>query len=135
MHDQPMLNLLSALGHALVEYAASAAQPTQTSAPVAERAPPVSGEPTATPAPKSPRKAKAEPVPPEPKPEPEPAPAAAMTKEQFAAEATAVLQRHGGDQTPLTPLLASWGLTAPAQQLDPSRYGDFIAALKAAYGE
>lgn len=130
MHDQALLKFMSAVGAALMEYAAS-------SLPGAEEPAPAIEEP-ATPAPaKGTRKAKAEPSL-EPASEPgaaAAAPAPAMTKEQFAAEATAVLQRHGGDQTPLGPLLASWGVTAPAQQLDPSRYAEFIAALKAAYGE
>lgn len=76
---------------------------------------------------------------PEPQPAPAPvaaaAPAPAMTQVAFIAEATAILQRHGGDQAPLVPLMAAWGVTQPANELPPEQFPAFLSQMRQAYGE
>ena len=73
---------------------------------------------------------------PEPQPAPAPAPTTpAMTQVAFIAEATAILQRHGGDQAPLGPLMAAWNVTQPANQLPPEQFPAFLSQMRQAYGE
>lgn len=73
---------------------------------------------------------------PQPATAPAPAPAApAMTQVAFIAEATAILQRHGGDQAPLVPLMAAWGVKQPANELPPEQFPTFLSQMRQAYGE
>jgi hypothetical protein len=58
-----------------------------------------------------------------------------MTAAQFGAECTAILGRHGGNQAPLAPLFARWGVSKPASELAPDRYPQFLSELRQAYGE
>lgn len=86
--------------------------------------------PAAQPAPVAPAQTSA------PAPAPTPAPAApVMTQVAFISEATAILQRHGGDQAPLVPLMAAWNVTQPANQLPPEQFPAFLSQMRQAYGE
>ena len=58
-----------------------------------------------------------------------------MDPATFAAQAQLILQRHGGDQSPLLPLLQKWNVTQPVNQLQPGQYAGFLAEMRAAYNE
>ena len=132
MTNQDLAQLFAEIAAAFARYAASApaASAPAASAPAASApaasAPAASAPAASAPAASAPAaSAPAAPV----------QHAALMTAEQFSIEGTNLLQRHGGNQAPLLPVMAKWGVSAPATELRPEQYAPFLADLKAAYGE